>query len=208
MLQFYARRWGIESLFQNLKRWWGANHLWQQSRRVLELWMQVRSTGYALMQLLALQPARGLPVRRGRPVAQAPSRRHRRTLRRLDAPPFFRCCVSPRLRPQVRDIHLSRAPRRPACTTRPCLNRPRGAAFGRSASFAAFFPSLQSPGEERVCLNPSLFRTRARSCRRDARLPPHDARMSKPVFLMLAPFSSEGASSKSGAVQTGQTDGT
>jgi len=33
-----------------LKRWWGANNLWQQSRRVLELWMQVRSTGYALMQ--------------------------------------------------------------------------------------------------------------------------------------------------------------
>ena len=54
ILHFYALRWGIESLFQNLKRWWGANNHWQQSRRVLELWMQVRSTGYALMHLLAL----------------------------------------------------------------------------------------------------------------------------------------------------------
>jgi hypothetical protein len=44
ILQFYALRWGIESLFQDLKRWWGANNHWQQSRRVLELWMQVRST--------------------------------------------------------------------------------------------------------------------------------------------------------------------
>jgi len=62
ILQFYALRWGIESLFQNLKRWWGANNHWQQSRRVLELWMQVRSTGYALMHLLALHLPETFPL--------------------------------------------------------------------------------------------------------------------------------------------------
>jgi len=62
VLQIYASRWGIESLFQNLKRWWGANNHWQQSRRVLELWMQVRSTGYALMHLLALQLPEAFPL--------------------------------------------------------------------------------------------------------------------------------------------------
>jgi hypothetical protein len=62
VLQFYASRWGIESLFQNLKRWWGANNHWQQSRRVLELWMQIRSTGYALMHLLALQLPEAFPL--------------------------------------------------------------------------------------------------------------------------------------------------
>jgi hypothetical protein len=54
IMQLYALRWGIEPLFDILKRWWGANNLWQQSRRVLELWMQIRSTAYALMHLLAL----------------------------------------------------------------------------------------------------------------------------------------------------------
>jgi len=61
VMHFYTLRWGIESLFQNLKRWWGANNLWQQSRRVLELWMQVRSTAYALMQLLALHLPEAFP---------------------------------------------------------------------------------------------------------------------------------------------------
>jgi hypothetical protein len=46
---------------QSLKRWWGANNLWQQSRRVLELRMQVRSTGYALTQLLALHLPEAFP---------------------------------------------------------------------------------------------------------------------------------------------------
>ncbi|MBW8832344.1 MAG: transposase, partial [Burkholderiales bacterium] len=29
VMHFYSLRWGIESVFQNLKRWWGANNLWQ-----------------------------------------------------------------------------------------------------------------------------------------------------------------------------------
>ena len=54
ILRTYARRWSIEPLFHNLKRWWGVNNLWQQSRRVLELWMQIRSTAWTLAQLLSL----------------------------------------------------------------------------------------------------------------------------------------------------------
>jgi len=55
VVEIYATRWGIEPLFHNLKRWWGATNLWQQSREALELWMQIRCTAYALMQLLALR---------------------------------------------------------------------------------------------------------------------------------------------------------
>lgn len=55
VLEIYAERWGIEPLFHNLKRWWGVTNLWQQSKAALELWMQIRSTAYALTQLLALR---------------------------------------------------------------------------------------------------------------------------------------------------------
>jgi DDE superfamily endonuclease len=54
VVEIYAQRWGIEPLFHNLKRWWGVTNLWQQSKAALELWMQIRSTAYALTQLLAL----------------------------------------------------------------------------------------------------------------------------------------------------------
>ena len=39
--EIYAMRWGIEPLFQNLKRWWGVTNLWQQSKEALELWMEI-----------------------------------------------------------------------------------------------------------------------------------------------------------------------
>jgi DDE superfamily endonuclease len=55
VVAIYAERWGIEPLFHNLKRWWGVANLWQQSKEALELWMQIRSTAYALTQLLALK---------------------------------------------------------------------------------------------------------------------------------------------------------
>lgn len=55
VVAIYAERWGIESLFHNLKRWWGVANLWQQSKAALELWMQIRCTAYALTQLLALK---------------------------------------------------------------------------------------------------------------------------------------------------------
>jgi hypothetical protein len=62
VVEIYAERWGIEPLFHNLKRWWGVANLWQQSKAALELWMQIRSTAYALTQLLALQLWESFPL--------------------------------------------------------------------------------------------------------------------------------------------------
>jgi len=62
ILYLYARRWGIEPLFHNLKRWCGVNNLWQQKRTVLELWMQVRSTAWTLVQLLSLVAEESFPI--------------------------------------------------------------------------------------------------------------------------------------------------
>lgn len=62
ILQLYARRWGIEPLFHDLKRWWGVNNLWQQKRTVLELWMQIRSTAWTLVQLLSLVVEQAFPI--------------------------------------------------------------------------------------------------------------------------------------------------
>jgi DDE superfamily endonuclease len=62
ILRLYARRWGIEPLFHNLKRWWGANNMWQQKRIVLELWMQIRSTAWTLVQLLSLVVEESFPI--------------------------------------------------------------------------------------------------------------------------------------------------
>ena len=62
VVEIYAQRWGIEPLFHNLKRWWGVTNLWQQSKEALELWMQIRSTAYALTQLLALRLWASFPL--------------------------------------------------------------------------------------------------------------------------------------------------
>lgn len=62
ILRLYARRWGIEPLFHNLKRWWGVNNLWQQQRIALELWMQIRSTAWTLVQLLSLVVEEAFPI--------------------------------------------------------------------------------------------------------------------------------------------------
>jgi hypothetical protein len=62
IVRLYARRWGIEPLFHNLKRWWGIANLWQQSRRALELWMQIRSVAWTLAQLLALVAEDSFPI--------------------------------------------------------------------------------------------------------------------------------------------------
>jgi SRSO17 transposase len=74
IIRLFSRRWGIEPLFHNLKRWWGCKDLWQQSNRVLELWMQMRSSAYVLTQMLAMQLQQSFPMsevapwRIGRPV--------------------------------------------------------------------------------------------------------------------------------------------
>lgn len=62
VVEIYAERWGIEPLFHNLKRWWGVTNLWQQSKAALELWMQIRSTAYAMTQLLALKLWESFPL--------------------------------------------------------------------------------------------------------------------------------------------------
>jgi hypothetical protein len=62
VVEIYATRWGIEPLFHNLKRWWGVTNLWQQSKDALELWMQIRCTAYALMQMLALKLWASFPL--------------------------------------------------------------------------------------------------------------------------------------------------
>ena len=50
---FYARRWAIEDLFNQMKNNWGWREAWQQSRQVLHRWTQILSVAYALPQLLA-----------------------------------------------------------------------------------------------------------------------------------------------------------
>jgi len=62
IVQLYGRRWGIEPLFHNLKRWWGLNNAWQQTRTVLELWMQMRSCAWTLTQLLSLAIGDAFPM--------------------------------------------------------------------------------------------------------------------------------------------------
>ena len=62
VITLYARRWGIEPMFHNLKRWWGIDNLWQQTRGALETWMQIRCTAWTLAQLLALTVNEAFPM--------------------------------------------------------------------------------------------------------------------------------------------------
>lgn len=50
---YYARRWSIEDLFNQMKNRWGWKDAWQQSRLVLHRWTQIISIAYALPRLLA-----------------------------------------------------------------------------------------------------------------------------------------------------------
>lgn len=52
VFKYYARRWPIEDLFNQMKNYWGWKDAWQQSRQVLHRWTQILSIGYALPQLL------------------------------------------------------------------------------------------------------------------------------------------------------------
>lgn len=53
IFEYYARRWSIEDLFNQMKNRWGWREAWQQSRQVLHRWTQILSVSYALPQLLA-----------------------------------------------------------------------------------------------------------------------------------------------------------
>lgn len=54
VLRFYSRRWPIEPGFHQLKHGAGCKDLWQRTRRTLHRWMQIKTLGYALLQLLTL----------------------------------------------------------------------------------------------------------------------------------------------------------
>ena len=53
IFSYYARRWSIEDLFNQMKNKWGWREAWQQSRQVLHRWTQILSVSYALPQLIA-----------------------------------------------------------------------------------------------------------------------------------------------------------
>jgi transposase len=57
VIKAYAKRWSIESAFNELKNTWGIKEAWQQTRQTLNRWVQLTTIGYGLIQLLSLQPA-------------------------------------------------------------------------------------------------------------------------------------------------------
>lgn len=71
----YARRWSVESMFNQFRHHWGAVACWQQRRQTLARWLQILSCGYTLVQLLALKGSPDLvgfaeltPWRRDQPL--------------------------------------------------------------------------------------------------------------------------------------------
>lgn len=53
MIERYALRWSIESMFNQLKLSWGMKEAWQQTRQVLHRWVHITMLGYGLVQLLS-----------------------------------------------------------------------------------------------------------------------------------------------------------
>jgi hypothetical protein len=112
ILLLYARRWGIEPLFHNLKRWWGVNNLWQQKRTVLELWMQIRSASWTLVQLLSLVAEESFPI----DVVARQTTTDRRSGGTVAAHGIYRTFFQRQFQPEVLNIHLPQAARRPKIT--------------------------------------------------------------------------------------------
>ena len=52
VIESYARRWSIESMFNQLKLSWGIKEAWQQTRQVLHRWVHITMISYGLVQLL------------------------------------------------------------------------------------------------------------------------------------------------------------
>ena len=52
VIESYARRWSIESMFNQLKLSWGMKEAWQQTRQVLHRWVHITMISYGLVQLL------------------------------------------------------------------------------------------------------------------------------------------------------------
>jgi hypothetical protein len=55
VIEVYAKRWTIESMFHLAKNYWGWNETWQQSRETVHRWLHILGIGYALPQLLAIK---------------------------------------------------------------------------------------------------------------------------------------------------------
>ena len=53
ILSAYAKRWSIESMFNQLKLSWGLKEAWQQKRQTLHRWVHITMVSYGLIQLLA-----------------------------------------------------------------------------------------------------------------------------------------------------------
>ena len=54
IIESYALRWPIESMFYQMKELWGLKEAWQQKRQTLSRWVHLTSVGYGLIQLLTL----------------------------------------------------------------------------------------------------------------------------------------------------------
>ena len=75
VIESYAKRWSIESMFNQLKLSWGLKEAWQQKRQTLHRWVHMTMAGYGLIQLLAYlntatveQLCQHSPWRRDNPV--------------------------------------------------------------------------------------------------------------------------------------------
>jgi len=53
IIEAYAQRWSIESMFHQLKQAWGMKEAWQQTRQTLHRWVHITMLGYGLIQLLS-----------------------------------------------------------------------------------------------------------------------------------------------------------
>lgn len=53
VIEIYAERWSIESMFNQLKLAWGMKEAWQQTRQTLHRWIHITMVSYSLMQLLS-----------------------------------------------------------------------------------------------------------------------------------------------------------
>ena len=53
VIESYAQRWSIESMFHQLKQAWGLKEAWQQTRQTLHRWVHLTQIGYGLIQLLS-----------------------------------------------------------------------------------------------------------------------------------------------------------
>lgn len=75
VIEIYAERWSIESMFNQLKISWGMNEAWQQTRQTLHRWVHITMVSYGLVQLLSYLNSETVqhlcnhsPWRRGNPV--------------------------------------------------------------------------------------------------------------------------------------------